>query len=262
MRVDPSDRSGATRTRRKRTKSKHPQSARGLTRGLKRLARVLGLTTSIVFLLSWGLVLPLRWIDPPTSAFMLQDSSGREPLAFQWASWSNISSSAPLAVVASEDQKFADHFGFDVESIKDSIDDYGGGGSLRGASTITQQLAKNLYLWSGRSFIRKGIEAYFTLLIELSLPKRRILEIYLNIVELGPGVYGVGAASELNFGKPPASLTDTEAALFAAVLPNPKRLQISRPSDYLRERQRWIVTQIQRLRRERWMASFDTHSGS
>ena len=201
------------------------------------------------------MVLPLRWIDPPTTAFMLQDDSGRDTLLHEWSAWTDIGIIPPVAVVAAEDQKFADHSGFDLNSIRQSVEDYADGESLRGASTITQQVAKNLYLWSGRSFFRKGIEAYFTVLIEATLSKQRILEIHLNIAEFGPGVYGVRAASKRYFGKAPNELTDSEAALLAAVLPNPKQLHAETPSAYVLGRQSWIVSQMQRLRREQWIAS-------
>jgi len=220
---------------------------------VSRILRVLIVTTVVVLCVSVLLVLPLRWIDPPGTAFMLADDSGRVPVRFEWAGWGDIGLAPTLAVVAAEDQKFAEHFGFDVESIRDSIEDFSDGDRLRGASTISQQVAKNLYLWRGRSFVRKGLEAWFTLLIELALPKRRILEIYLNIVELGPGIYGFPAASRYFFGKEPSRITDSEAALLAAVLPNPARLQADHPSRYVRERQRWIYGQMQRLRREQWI---------
>jgi monofunctional biosynthetic peptidoglycan transglycosylase len=211
----------------------------------------------LVVLLSVLIVLPLRWINPPTTAFMLQDESGIRPLQHEWVDWADIGDAIPIAMVASEDQKFAGHRGFDVESIRDSVVEYAEGQSLRGASTITQQVAKNLYLWSGRSFLRKGIEAYFTALLEAMLPKRRILEIYLNIAEFGPGVYGAGAASRSYFDKAPSALEDAEAALLATALPNPKQLHVERPSPYMRERQSWIVKSMQRLRREQWMLSLD-----
>ena len=124
-------------------------------------------------------------------------------------------------------------------------------------SSISQQVAKNLYLWSGRSYLRKGLEAYFTLLIELSLPKQRIVEIYLNIAEFGPGIYGVPAASRYYFDKDPLHLSNSEAALLAAVLPNPNRLHVNRPSRYVRERQRWIRQQMERLYREQWIVLLD-----
>jgi monofunctional biosynthetic peptidoglycan transglycosylase len=220
---------------------------------IRRLVRIAAIVVAAFVLLSVFLVLPLRWIDPPTSSFMLQDGSGRIPVAYEWTDWPSLGDAAALAVVAAEDQKFAHHFGFDFASIQSSVMEYREGSSLRGASTITQQVAKNLYLWPGRSFIRKGLEAWFALLIELSWPKQRILEIYLNIVELGPGLYGVPAASRQYFTKRPNRLTDTEAALLAAVLPNPIRLRADRPSDYVRERQRWIYSNMQRLRRESWL---------
>lgn len=203
------------------------------------------------------MVLPLRWIDPPTTAFMLQDDSDRKPVRYEWSAWENIGTTSPIAVVAAEDQKFASHFGFDLKSIRESVEDFNDGASLRGASTITQQVAKNLYLWPGRSFLRKGIEAYFTVLIEVTWPKKRILEIYLNIAEFGPGIYGVGAASEIYFGKSPIELSDAEAALLAAVLPNPKQLRVSQPTPYLLERRTWIIEQMQRLRREQWSISME-----
>ncbi len=188
---------------------------------------------------------------------MLQDNSGRIPVLYEWIAWRDAGVATPIAVVASEDQKFADHFGFDVKSIRDSVEDFNDGGSLRGASTITQQVAKNMYLWSGKSFLRKGIEAYFTVLIEVTWSKKRILEIYVNIAEFGPGIYGVGAASEVFFEKSPADLSDAEAALLAAVLPNPKQLRVDNPTPYVRERQSWIIKQMQRLRREQWIILLD-----
>lgn len=213
-------------------------------------------TVVVLFLLSSVLlVLPLRWIEPPTTSFMLQDDSGRVPVAYEWNQWQELGSAAAIAVVAAEDQKFAQHFGFDLKSIQDSVMEYRDGSSLRGASTITQQVAKNLYLWPGRSFARKAIEAWFAVLIELSWPKQRILEIYLNIAEFGPGLYGVPAASQEYFRKTAPQLTDAEAALLAAVLPNPAQLRVDRPSAYVRERQLWILRNMQRLRREGWITS-------
>lgn len=200
-----------------------------------------------------ALTLPLRWFDPVTTAFMLRDDSGRDPLLHDWQDWEQLGTAPALAVVAAEDQRFAGHFGLDLASIRDSIEAAQDGGSLRGASTISQQLAKNLYLWPGRSFARKGLEAWFTLLLEISLPKKRILEIYLNVVEFGPGIYGIAAASRYYFAKPPAQLQDAEAALLAAVLPNPKSFRVDEPSSYVRERQSWILGHMQRLRRESWM---------
>ena len=204
-----------------------------------------------------AVTLPLRWFDPTTTAFMLQDESGRDPLLHEWQDWEQLGGAAALAVIAAEDQRFDRHFGLDLDSIRDSIETAQDGGRMRGASTISQQVAKNLYLWPGRNLARKGLEAYFTLLLEACLSKKRILEIYLNIAEFGPGIYGVAAASRYYFGKPPSRLYDAEAALLAAVLPNPRRFRVDEPSDYVRERQSWILGQMQRLRREGWITTLD-----
>jgi monofunctional biosynthetic peptidoglycan transglycosylase len=213
----------------------------------------------LIGLLALGvaLTLPLRWFDPATTAFMLQDDSGRDPLLQEWRSWEQLGGPLALAVVAAEDQRFDRHFGLDLDSIRDSIETAQDGGRMRGASTISQQVAKNLYLWPGRNLARKGLEAYFTLLLEACLPKKRILEIYLNIAEFGPGIYGVAATSRYYFGKPPSRLYDAEAALLAAVLPSPRRFRVDEPSDYVRERQSWILGQMQRLRREGWITTLE-----
>lgn len=205
----------------------------------------------------FGLTLPVRWLNPATTAFILQDDSGRVPVYQEWRDWPELGSAAPLAVVAAEDQRFADHFGIDFHAIRLSVAEAGNGGNLRGASTITQQVAKNLYLWPGRSLLRKALEAWLALNLECFLPKKRILEVYLNVAEFAPGVYGVPAASHHFFGKPPNRLTDREAALLAAVLPNPARLRVDRPSAYVRERQIWILRHLQRLRREGWLTTLE-----
>ncbi len=203
------------------------------------------------------LTLPLRWLDPATSSFMLRDDSGRDPVLQTWTDWEHVGEWLPLAVVAAEDQRFDRHFGIDFASVSDSLAGARRGGRLRGASTITQQLAKNLYLWPGRSLFRKGLEAWLALNLDLFLPKRRILEIYLNVVEFGPGIYGVTAASRHFFGKPPGAVSLYEAALLAAVLPNPRRFRVEAPSAYVLERRAWIVKQARRLARERWLISID-----
>jgi monofunctional biosynthetic peptidoglycan transglycosylase len=150
-------------------------------------------------------------------------------------------------MVAGEDQKFPYHHGFDFDSIQDAVDAADEGRRLRGASTISQQTAKNLFLWNGRSFIRKGLEAYFTVLIELSWPKQRILEVYMNSAELGDGIYGVGAASDAFFHVPPARLSAAQAARLAAVLPSPRRLHADRPTAYVQSRANWIQQQMAHL---------------
>jgi len=197
-------------------------------------------------------VLLLRFADPLTSAFMLRYRllslfEDVPPLRHTWADWEQISASAKLAVVASEDQRFASHLGFDPEAIQKAWSHNESSRRLRGGSTITQQLAKNLFLWPGRSWARKGLEAWFTLWIELLWPKRRVLEVYLNVVEFGPGVFGVGAAAEQFFGRPAARLDRRQAALLAAVLPNPQRLRVENPSSYVRMRATWIQVQMSRL---------------
>ncbi len=193
-----------------------------------------------------------RVVDPPTSAFMLRYRvlslvEDLPPLRHQWVDWEEISPAAKLAVIASEDQKFADHAGFDVDSIRKAWEQSERGLRLRGASTISQQLAKNLFLWPGRSWVRKGLETWFTLWIEALWPKRRVLEVYLNVIELGPGVFGVGAAAEEFFGRSAAKLDRRQAALLAAVLPNPARFSVVRPSPYVRTRAAWIQLQMGRL---------------
>ena len=208
-----------------------------------------------VVLASVVLTLGLRWIDPPTTSFMIQNSlsassegGGSAPTRHYWVDWVDISDHAKLAVVAAEDQRFSSHSGFDLESIADAVYERVKQGRQRGASTISQQVAKNLYLWSGRSLLRKGLEAYHTALIELLWPKRRILEVYLNVAQFGDHLFGIEAASITYFGKPSSRLTSEEAALLAAVLPNPRRYQVSRePSPYLEKRSRWILTQMDML---------------
>jgi monofunctional biosynthetic peptidoglycan transglycosylase len=200
------------------------------------------------------LVLPLRWLNPITTAFILQDNNRQSIVISEWRSIDQLAENLILAVVAAEDQKFDRHKGIDFESIEDSFSDRSKGNRLRGASTITQQLVKNLYLWPERSYVRKGIEAWLALTLDLFLPKQRILELYLNVVEFGPGIYGVTAASLRYFGKEPRAITDREAALLAAVLPNPRRFRVDAPSDYVRSRQAWIVSQMVRLKQESWLS--------
>jgi monofunctional biosynthetic peptidoglycan transglycosylase len=165
----------------------------------------------------------------------------------RWVPLSQVSRELPIALVAAEDQKFPRHHGFDVDAIRDAIEDAEDGERLRGASTISQQTAKNLFLWNGRSFVRKGLEAWFTVLIELCWPKRRIIEVYMNVAEFGNGVYGVAAASDVFFRKTPGALTAREAALLAAVLPNPRRLRVDKPSAYVQRRAAWIERQVRQL---------------
>lgn len=206
----------------------------------------------LLFVLSVVPVLVLRFVDPGTSAFMLaRQWQARGDDAFelrhQWVDFAQVSPQLPVALVAGEDQKFPEHHGFDVAAIRDVLEQREAGEAARGASTISQQVAKNLFLWSGRSWLRKGLEAYYTTLIEISWPKQRILEVYVNIVEFGDGVYGAEAAAQRYFGKSAAQLDASDSALLAAVLPNPKRLRADAPSAYVLRRQRWVARQVRQL---------------
>jgi monofunctional biosynthetic peptidoglycan transglycosylase len=201
-----------------------------------------------------ALILLLRFLPPPTSAFMLTrqverllDSTPGPAVMYEWTSREAIPRHMALAVVAVEDQNFPHHFGFDVDAIARAMEHNDKGRSVRGASTISQQVAKNLFLWSGRTYVRKGLEAGLTVLIELLWPKQRILEVYLNIAEFGDGTYGVGAAARRFYGKSPAELTTREAALLASVLPNPRRFSAQRPSSSLRQKARWVQAQMRQL---------------
>jgi len=228
-----------------------------MARNKSALGRIVGTVLSIVLLLvvlSVGCVALFRWINPPYSAFMAEAQitawAGRDAsyvFRHSWVDLDRISPNLPLAVVASEDQKFPEHWGFDVESIEKAYALNQHSHRVRGASTISQQVAKNLFLWSGRSYFRKGLEAYFTLLIEGCWPKRRILEIYLNIAEFGRGTYGAEAAAQRFFHKSAARLSRGDAAVLAAVLPNPARLSAAAPSRYVQQRREWILGQMQAL---------------
>ncbi|MCW9705475.1 monofunctional biosynthetic peptidoglycan transglycosylase [Fodinibius salsisoli] len=201
-----------------------------------------------IILISLLFILLLRWINPPTSAFMMQRSvaawwNGEEnfELYQSWTDWEDISPHIKMAAITSEDQNFANHWGIDFGSVQKALEEYERGQGLRGASTITQQTAKNLFLWPAQSYIRKGIEAYTAFLLELLWSKERILEVYLNIVEFGNGVYGVQAASERYFNTPPGLLSKSQSALMVTALPAPKRYNLAAPSSYMRERQRWVM---------------------
>ncbi|ELQ5996969.1 monofunctional biosynthetic peptidoglycan transglycosylase [Cronobacter dublinensis] len=164
-----------------------------------------------------------------------------------WVSMDEISPWMGLAVIAAEDQKFPEHWGFDMAAIQKAVSHNERSRRIRGASTLSQQTAKNLFLWDGRSWLRKGLEAGLTLGIETVWSKRRILTVYLNIAEFGEGVFGVEEASQRYFNKPARRLTASEAALLAAVLPNPIRFKVSAPSGYVRKRQQWILRQMRQL---------------
>ncbi len=232
-----------------------PRRGRRLARSVARIALIGGAAALLSPLL---VIAGLRWIDPPTSAFMIQraverrlaedpSTAGRHRIDYRWTDLDDIAPALPLAVVAAEDQLFPQHHGFDVESIRDAVAERDRRPRMRGASTITQQVAKNLFLWPGRSLVRKGLEAYLAAAIELLWPKRRILEVYLNIAEMGTDLYGVAAAADVYFARTPARLTRRQAALLAAALPSPRRRRPDRPSDWLSERAGWIETQMEQL---------------
>lgn len=193
-------------------------------------------------------VLSLRWIHPITSSFMMQRQlraffNGEQTfnLRYDWVDYEKISPYIKLAAITSEDQNFPNHVGFALEQIKKVIENYTNGGDLRGASTITQQTAKNLYLYPAQNFFRKGLEAYFTILLELLLSKERILEIYLNIAAFGNGVYGVKAATARYFNTRPIHLTKYQSALMVTALPNPDDYNLEAPSGYMRRRAQWVM---------------------
>jgi monofunctional biosynthetic peptidoglycan transglycosylase len=193
-----------------------------------------------------------RVVDPPASAFMLSDGisrvlSGKGWIAYDWVDYEDVAPAMRLAVVAAEDQRFPEHDGFDFEAIQRAVEHNRRSARTRGASTISQQVAKNLFLWPARSWLRKGLEAYFTVAIETLWPKRRILEVYLNVAELGDGVYGVGAASQRFFRRDASQLTPEQAATLAAVLPSPRKMRADAPGPYTRERARSIEAQMRQL---------------
>jgi monofunctional biosynthetic peptidoglycan transglycosylase len=199
-------------------------------------------------LLTILLVLPWRWLPLPTSSFMLQSVfQNKQVYEYRWTPYSQISPEMSLAAIAGEDQRFPTHHGFDWDALQQAVTDYNQGSDLRGASTISQQVAKNLYLWSGRSLFRKALEAWFTVLIEWLWSKQRILEIYLNIAQFSAQIFGVEAASQHFFAHPASQLNREEAALLAAVLPGPELYQVDQPSPPVVDRQYWILRQMDQL---------------
>jgi monofunctional biosynthetic peptidoglycan transglycosylase len=242
--VDVPARSGSRRSRGARARPKAVYRGRVTRRVVRWLWAVpLGAVLLSVAAVGW-----LRVFPPLTTAFAVQwRMSHGAPAQRRWASWDEISPHLAVAVIAAEDQRFPVHRGFDLQAIEDALEERRTRGRVRGASTISQQVAKNLFLWPGRSWVRKGLEAWLTAWIELLWPKRRILEMYLNVAQLGRGVFGAEAAARAFFGKPARALTREEAALLAAVLPDPVRLAAERPSPYVLERRAWILRQMQAL---------------
>jgi len=208
-----------------------------------------------LFLLSIFSVIFFRFVPPPITPLMFircneQLWSGKKlKLKKDWTSLEDISPYMAKAVMASEDQLFMEHWGFDTHSIKKAFESNNRKKKkgIKGASTISQQVAKNVFLWPSRSWLRKGLEAYFTVLIEIFWSKKRIMEVYLNVIETGDGIYGAEEASQIYFKRPAKKLTASEAALIAAVLPNPRKWSPAHPTDYIHKRQEWILFNMKRL---------------
>ena len=208
----------------------------------------------VLVLFSVVQVLVLRFVDPPFSMVMAADQAGRwihgpdrSFLAYDWVDREQMAACLPISLVAAEDQQFPFHRGFDLNAIAKARKHNERGGKVRGASTISQQVAKNLFLWQGRSWLRKGLEAWYTALIELFWPKQRIIEMYANIAEFGPGVYGAQAASRRFFGRDAARLSANQCARLAAVLPSPRRYNAATPGPYVQRRASWIQRQVRQL---------------
>lgn len=190
----------------------------------------------------------LKVIFPPITITQFNSWRNGEGLNREYIPKTEMASTIQWAVIAAEDQKFGTHQGFDIESIKKIYESGTAHSKKRGGSTISQQVAKNVFLWQGKSWVRKGLEAYFTWLIELIWGKERILEMYLNVIEMGPGVYGIEACAQKNFNKSASKLNVQEASRIAAALPNPKKYIIQPPSPYVQKRSQWIQKQMQQLK--------------
>ncbi|GIL24604.1 MAG: monofunctional biosynthetic peptidoglycan transglycosylase [Bacteroidota bacterium] len=199
------------------------------------------------FVLHLAYIILLRWVNPPLTITQLASWTEGYGLKRDYVDFKAMSPNIRLAVMASEDQLFPDHNGFDLKSIKKALENNKKSKRMRGASTISQQVAKNVFLWQGRSWFRKGLEVYFTFMIELLWSKERILEMYLNVSEMGTGIFGVEAAAQKYFKKPASKLTRTEAARIAAVLPNPKKYKAEPASPYVARRTSWILIQMKNL---------------
>ena len=215
------------------------------------LARVVRLVVRLCVLVAAVLilwVLSYRWIDPPGGWYMLSERLRLGGIEREWRDLSAMTAHLPRAVIAAEDARFCSHYGFDVAAIEAALKANAEGKRLRGGSTISQQVAKNIFLWHERSWIRKGLEAGFTLLIELLWPKQRIVEVYLNTSEFDAGVFGAEAAARHHFGVSARDLTLTQAARLAAILPGPKTRDPANPSRFVRRRSAAIVRGAEDLR--------------
>ena len=232
-------------------KKSNPSSRNGKPGFLRRLLRLIARGFIGFVGISFVWVLALRYLPPPVNVLMIGRwfaLQGEDPrLDYRYRSLEKISPNLGLAVIAAEDQRFVQHKGFDLEAIEKALEHNRKGKKLRGASTISQQTAKNVFLWPARSWVRKALEVWFTALIELLWGKERILEVYVNIAEFGSGIYGAEAAAQRFFGKSAEKLSRGEAAVLAAVLPSPRRYSAVSPSGYVRRRQSWILRQMSNL---------------
>ncbi|MEO1139491.1 MAG: monofunctional biosynthetic peptidoglycan transglycosylase [Pseudomonadota bacterium] len=207
----------------------------------------------LVVVIVCGTVLVHRWLNPPDTLYMKQEATRLGGIDHQWVPLAEIAPSMARSVVAAEDANYCLHWGFDMNAIRDALEDGGG----RGASTLSQQVVKNVYLWHGRSWTRKALEAVMTPVVETLWPKRRIIEVYLNVAEFDEGVFGVEAAARHYFGVGPEELSDTQAARLAAILPNPKERSASKPSDFVRKRAAQILDGAATIRRDGRAACFE-----
>ncbi|APS38210.1 MULTISPECIES: monofunctional biosynthetic peptidoglycan transglycosylase [Salegentibacter] len=214
---------------------------------IKKIFKFLLKLAGILLLFSLLIVLLFKWFPVPFTPLMAirYFENPEEKIQHSWVPRQDISRHLQLGVIASEDQNFVKHNGFDIEAIEKAIEDNQKGKRVRGASTISQQTAKNVFLWPGRNWLRKGLEVYFTFLIETFWSKERILEVYLNSIEMGRGIYGAEAAAQHWFNKSAANLSVYEAAAIAAILPNPREYRANPASNYINQRKNWIVRQMQ-----------------
>ncbi|WP_407637267.1 monofunctional biosynthetic peptidoglycan transglycosylase [Algoriphagus marincola] len=225
-----------------------------MIRFLKRVGRSLLKLVLGFFVLSILSVFFFKFVPVPVTPLMLirtfeqaTDEKQSIKLSKDWVPASEISKHAFQAVYAAEDQNFLEHHGFDWKAMEKAWEQNKKGKRIKGASTISQQTAKNVFLWPARTYLRKGLEAYFTVLIELIWGKERTLEVYLNVIEMGPGIYGIEAAAQTYYGKPASELNRAEAAMIAAILPNPRKWSPKNPTNYLKSRQSWILKQMGNL---------------
>jgi len=225
-----------------------------ITKRMMRGARLLLWALGGIILIYLLILFVFRWVPIPSSAFIHHQNALHKaepnvysPANYEWIDWNEIPSDLVLAVITAEDQRFPTHWGVDLIELRNAIMNRDKNSSMRGASTITQQVAKNLFLWNGRSYIRKGVEVFLSLSLELVWSKERILEVYLNVAQFAPVTFGVKAASEKIYGKVPKDLTKEECAMLASVLPTPAKSNALEPSATLQKRHAWILEHMEKL---------------